>query len=183
MKNGTTSVFSVDNYANLTCNGIGSISIMNGATANFYVDYSGNISNKGTINSTGNISTGGDITYNNGTSLTTTISNCATKTSGTITSTTTFQTFFTPVNQHGFIYVAAGPPGYSTASAFFEALTGSSYSSLTLVSQGGDAAQAVINTSSASTGGTVRVSLQNVGGAIQVKTTSTCTVKWFVMMF
>ena len=43
IKNGTVSVFTVDNYANLTCNGIGSMSIMNGATANFYVDFPGNI--------------------------------------------------------------------------------------------------------------------------------------------
>ena len=44
----------------------------------------------------------------NGTSIATSLAACAQKTSGSIASTTTFQTIYTPINQRGCIYVAAG---------------------------------------------------------------------------
>jgi hypothetical protein len=105
------------------------------------------------------------------------------RTSGVISSTTTFQTIFIPGNQRGFIYVAAGPPCYSAAAAFFEAFTGYSYGSLTLIAQSGNAASAPINTSSAATGGVVNVSLQLAAPGIQVKTSTSCSVSWFVTLF
>ena len=149
----------------------------------FQLDSSNNLRTSGWV-SCQSLFCAGDLTFNTSTSLTNslnTINNL--RTSGTIASTTSFQTIFSPVNQRGFIYVAAGTPCYSTACAFFEALTSYSYSSLTLVSQCGNAAQASINTSSASTGGTVNITLQMVSSVIQVKTSASCTVKWFVMMF
>ena len=66
--------------------------------------------------------------------------------------------------------------------AFFEALTGYSYGSLTLLAQSGNAAQTAINTSSAATGGTVNITLQWTG-SIQVKTSASTTVQWFVINF
>ena len=133
---------------------------------------------------TGALTTAGDIKFNGTSSLSTLItSNLAPKTSGSIASTTTFQTLYSSVNQRGFIYVAAGAPCYSTAMAFFEAYTGYSYGSLTLMAQSGNASSAAINTSNATTGGVVKVSLQMSSGAIQVKTTASTTVQWFVINF
>ena len=105
------------------------------------------------------------------------------RTNGTLSSTTTFQTIFAVGSQRGFIYVAAGPPCYSTAAAFFEGFAGYSYGSLTLIAQSGNAASAPINTSSAATGGIVNVSLQLVAAGIQVKTSTSCPVSWFVTYF
>ena len=51
------------------------------------------------------------------------------------------------------------------------------------MAQCGNAAQLPINTSSASTGGTVNVSLQLTGAGIQVKTSTTCNVTWYVVNF
>ena len=119
----------------------------------------------------------------NGTSIATSLAACAQKTSGSITSTITFQTIYSPVNQHGFIYVAAGGPCYSTAMAFFETLAGFSYGSLTLTAQSGNAAQLPINISSATTGGTVNITLLLTGAGIQVKTSATSTVQWYVVNF
>ena len=139
------------------------------------------VSGTGSFNS---IVSTNDVVYNNGKSLTSQMSTLnGLRTNGTLSSTTTFQTIFNPVNQRGFIYVAAGPPCYSAAAAFFEAYTGYSYGSLTLIAQSGNAAGTAINTSSAATGGTVNVSLQLVGAGIQVKTSASCSVSWFVMFF
>jgi hypothetical protein len=139
------------------------------------------VSGTGSFNS---IVSTNDVVYNSGKSLTSQMSTLnGLRTNGTLSSTTTFQTIFNPVNQRGFIYVAAGPPCYSAATAFFEAFTGYSYGSLTLIAQSGNAAGAPINTSSAATGGTVNVSLQLVGAGIQVKTSASCSVSWFVMFF
>jgi hypothetical protein len=141
----------------------------------------------GPTGSFASVTVGGDVRFNTSTtatSLATSLNNLnALRTNGTITSTTTFQTIFTPVDQRGIIYVAAGAPCFSAASAFFETFAGFSYGSLTLLSQSGDAAQASLNTSSASTGGVVRVTLRLSSGDIQVSTTSSCTLRWFVSMF
>jgi hypothetical protein len=165
---------------------IGNLSGNNG----FQVDSSNNIRASGWV-SCQSLFSAGDLTFNASTSLANslnTVNNSINtlnnlRTSGTLASTTTFQTIFSPVNQRGFIYVAAGAPCYSTACAFFEALTNFSFSSLTLISQSGNAAQASINTSSASTGGTVNITLQMTSAVIQVKTSTSCTVRWFVMLF
>jgi hypothetical protein len=104
------------------------------------------------------------------------------RTSGTLSSTSTFQTVFSPWNQRGIFYASSGPPYYSAISAFFEVMSGYSYGSLTLLSQAGNGAGAALNTSSANSGGPMQIFVQSAGG-IQVKTTGACTVKWFVMLF
>ena len=178
-KSGISTTSAIDSFGNITSYG-GSIAMMNGGSTKFYCDSNGNVSNSGTLTTTGTIAA---PTINlNGTSIATSLAACAQKTSGSFASTATFQTIYTPVNQRGFIYVGAGPPCYSTAMAFFEALTGYSYGSLTLLAQSGNAAQGVLNTSSAATGGIVNVFLQ-WNGNIQVRTSTACTVQWFIMNF
>ena len=133
----------------------------------------------------GSLQATGDLVYNAGKSLMSQISTLNNlRTSGSLTSTSTFQNAWAPgTNTRGIIYAAAGGPCYSTASAFFEYLTGFSYGSLTLLSQCGNAAQLALNTSNASTGGTVNITLQQSGGFIQVKTSTVCVVQWYVVMF
>ena len=182
IKNGTTSVFSVDNYANLTCNGIGSIAIMNGATANFYVDYPGNMTTQGLILANGGISTPSLIL--NGTSLP---SQFASKSRGSITATTTFQTVYTLTSgTQGTITAVSGTGAYPCMmSAFFQWTNGTTYPSLTQIASSGNAVQSGISPTNVGNG-TQFIALQITSTGtplIQLKTTtSSFTVRWYVTL-
>jgi hypothetical protein len=72
---------------------------------------------------------------------------------------------------HGFIKVntqTGGTGVYSMATAFFEKADRSN-TSLTLIAQSGNAAQGTLNTTNASTGGTVQITLQRSGNNIQAR--------------
>jgi hypothetical protein len=193
IKTGTYSVFSVDNYANLKCDGIGSIKIMDGTIANFSVDFPGNIFNKGSINSTGNINTVGDITYNDGTSITqtldsmfTSLASCVKKTSGTFAATTTFQAIYTITSgTRGFITITStSATNRGMITLFFEGTANLSYASLTQIACSGNSTQAVINPTSALTGGTQTIFAQIHGGgySVQVRVSTACTVSWSISL-
>ena len=182
IKNGTNSVFSVDNYANITCNGIGSFSIMNGATPNFYVDYSGNITTQGLLQTSGGISTP-SITLN-GSSIS---SQFASKSSGSITATTTFQTIYTLTSgTQGVITAVSGNGSYPCMmSAFFQWTNGTTYPSLTQIASSGNAVQSGISTTNVGNG-TQYIALQITSTGtplIQIKsTTSSFTVRWYITL-
>ena len=131
----------------------------------------------------------GDLKYNGTTSLTTQMATLnGYKTSGSITSNTTFQTVYT---------ITSGTRGFSTLvsqgnnciiMAFFEFTTGTTYASLTQLAQAGNnyqtSAPSAPNTAS---GGTVGMTIQllnatNTTPYIQVKTTNTGTVYWYVSL-
>jgi hypothetical protein len=72
---------------------------------------------------------------------------------------------------HGFIKVNTSSGGsnvWSMTTAYFER-TNTSYASLTLIAQSGNDSQGALNTTNASTGGTVQITLQRSGFNIQAK--------------
>ena len=72
---------------------------------------------------------------------------------------------------HGFIKVntqSGGTGVYSMTTAYFEK-TDRSNTSRTLIAQSGNAAQGTLNTTNASTGGTVQITLQLSGSNVQAK--------------
>ena len=181
----------------------------NGASLNGNIDFGGNFTSSGAVNVTGGITTvggvntntltatqtgtsitaTGDIKYNGSTSLT---SQMATlngyKTSGTFASTTTFQNLYamsyTP-GSRGIITVVgqSGGPNYGMISAFFEGTSAQSYASITQIACSGNNAQAAINPTNATTGGTQTIFLQMSGSnVIQVKTSAAFNVNWFVTL-
>jgi hypothetical protein len=103
------------------------------------------------------------------------------RTSGTLASTTSFQTIYTIVsNQHGIVRVSSTNTSYpSMMIALFEWTNGSTYPSLTQIASSGNANQASINTTNTGNG-TQYITLQINGSTIQVKTTASFNVTWYV---
>jgi hypothetical protein len=72
---------------------------------------------------------------------------------------------------HGFIKVntqSGASNVYSMTTAYFES-NNRTYPSLTLIAQSGNATQGALNTTNASTGGTVQITLQLSGSNIQAR--------------
>jgi hypothetical protein len=72
---------------------------------------------------------------------------------------------------HGFIKVntsSGASTGWSMTTAYFER-TNTTYASLTLIAQSGNDSQGTLNTTNASTGGTVQITLQRSGNNIQAR--------------
>jgi len=84
----------------------------------------------------------------------------------------------------GFITVVAVAPNYNMFLGFFEWTAGGSYQSLTQLAQSGDAPQLNHNTTNASSGGTMRLSVQQLSntGPIQAKVTTAGTINWYVTL-
>jgi hypothetical protein len=84
----------------------------------------------------------------------------------------TWTTIFTiPSGNHGFIKVNTSPGAsnvYSMTTAYFE-YTNRTNPSLTLIAQSGNDFQGALNTTNASTGGTVQITLQRSGVNIQAR--------------
>ena len=165
--------------ANLTANGAMSIaSNVDATVANL----------TGSTGYTGGLKVSGDITYNSGKSL---ISQMATlngyKTSGTISSTTSFQTVYTPSSgTRGFITLTSSSNGMITA--FFEYTNNITYPCLVQLAISGNAQQPVLTSSSSTFNGTQTIFIQMLQNgmppfSIQVKTTTSATVYWNVTHF
>ena len=106
------------------------------------------------------LTTLGDIKYNGATSLTSLTTQMSTlngyKTSGSLSGTSTYQTIYTVVlGTRGFITVIASAPTYNMFMGFFEWTSGSTYQSLTQLAQSGNTNQLALNTTNASSAGTV----------------------------
>ena len=138
------------------------------------------------ISNTGTCTTNGDIKYNNNTSLMTQMSTLNSyKTSGTISGTSTLQTIYTvALGTRGFITVIAMAPNYNMFMGFFEWTTSGTYQSLTRLAQAGKNTQGVLNTTNASTGGTVTLTAQQVpnAGTIQASVTINSTINCSVTL-
>ena len=127
-----------------------------------------------------------DVVYNSGKSLTTQMSTLnGYKTSGTIAGTSTLQTIYTvALGTRGFITVIAMGPTYNMFMGFFEWTTSGTYQSLTQLAQSGNNTQAVLNTTNASSAGTVTLTVQQVSnaGTIQAKVATNSTINWYVTL-
>ena len=82
----------------------------------------------------------------------------------------------------GFITVIAGVPTLNMFMGFFEWTTSGSYQRLTQLAQSGDTSQSSLNTTNASSAGTVSLSVQQVPntGAIQAKVATASTITCYV---
>ena len=128
----------------------------------------------------------GNVVYNGSTSLTSQMSTLnGYKTNGTISGTTTFQTIYTvALGTRGFITVVAMSPNYNMFMGFFEWTTSGTYQSLTQMAQSGNYTQLALNTTNASSAGTVNLTVQQVSntGPIQAKVTTNGTINWYVTL-
>ena len=132
------------------------------------------------------LSTLGDIKYNGATSLTTQMATLnGYKTSGTISVSSTYQTLYTVAQgTRGFITIVAIAPFYNMFMGYFEWTTSGSYQSLTRIAQSDNSVQANLNTTNASTAGTIYLSVQQASntGPIQAMLPSIGTINWYVSL-
>jgi hypothetical protein len=141
------------------------------------------VSGTGSFNS---IVSTNDVVYNSGKSLTSQMSTLnGYKTNGSISGTTAFQTIYTvALGTRGFITVIAPAPNYNMFMGFFEWTTSGSYQSLTQLAQSGNAPQSALNTTNASSAGTVNLTVQQVSntGPIQAKVLTAGIITWYVTL-
>ena len=168
----------------------------NGATLNGKMDFGGNLTTSGAINTTGGVTTNtlsataagtsitasGDIKYNGTTSLTTQMATLnGYKTSGSIAATTTFQTIFTWASgTQGFITMIGSGTATGMMCCFFEGLSGLSYPSITQLASSGQSGQASLNTSNTGAGTQSVFAQLGPGYAVQAKVSTACTLYWCV---
>jgi hypothetical protein len=133
------------------------------------------------------LSTLGDIKYNGATTLTSLTAQMTTlngyKTSGAISGTSTYQTMYTvALGTRGFITVIAASPTYNMFMGLFEWTSAATYQSLTQLAQSGNTNQSNLNTTNASSAGTVSLSVQQVAntGLIQAKVITASPITWYV---
>ena len=131
----------------------------------------------------GSLQATGDLVYNAGKSL---VSQMATlnnlRTSGTLTSTTAWQTFYSFAGgTRGFVVVSSGITGMCMG--FFEWTV--AWPSLTLLATSYNATQGNLNSPGTSSAGTQQLFMQlaGVNGQIQVKSTSSFSAQWAVMLW
>ena len=83
---------------------------------------------------------------------------------------------------HGIVTVVTANSSYvGMVAAFFEWTNNMSATSLTQIASSGSATQPGISTTNVGTG-TIPISLQYSGTSIQVKTTASFNVKWYVTL-
>ena len=146
----------------------------------------------GSTGYTGNVKVSGDIIYNNGKSLTSQIATLnGYKTSGTLSATTTFQTIYTlnnttGVSHRGFITASCSSSPFGFVMAFFEWAVGSTYPTITQLAWSGGTSpsypMAALAPNASSRTQTVFLQISSSGNPvnIQVKTTASCTIHWYI---
>jgi len=105
------------------------------------------------------------------------------RTNGTLSATTTFQTVYTiTTNTRGFITFTSSSS--SMVMCFFEWTSGTTFASLTLIAQSGNATQPTTPSTPGLLGaGTQQITVQLSGQSIQIRTASASTVSWNVILF
>ena len=75
-------------------------------------------------------------------------------------------------------------PNYNMFMGFFEWTTSGTYQSLTQMAQSGNAPQTTLNTTNASSAGTVTLTVQQISntGPIQAKVAANGTINWYVTL-
>ena len=169
------------NAANPTFTGTVSTATLTGGTASFVSLRASNLVAAAQTN-TGNLTVQGRLVGATGSFTSLTYSQTLSSTSGSISATTTLQTFYNFTNKRGLLFIEANPPSASSILGYFDNYLGAATNFFSILARNGNSSSS--SNLGTANGGTMcmTVSCLTASKDLQVSVTAAATVNWSVML-